>query len=305
MLHGYLRQKKMLVVAAIGILFSNWYSAGVWNCHLQPSYSVAKKERLKVMTMNANGQGYIALSPKDSLFNAYIATENPDVLCFQELAVPETKDSIFRNKYPVLKNYPHILRFEGNAMVMLSRFPMVDKAQILLARPNIWGAGAGYADILLPDGQKVRLFDVHLKSNQVTSMVGMLFGKPNLSVDTQWNRTRNICRNIRQNAEVREEQVRILKKAIEASPYPVVVAGDFNDVPLSNTIHVVSKGLKDAFMEKGSGLGFTYREHLPFLRIDYIFCSPAFEVYEYKVCKDIFSDHRPNMTTLLLPSQRN
>ena len=57
-LHGYLRQKKMLVVAAIGILFSNWYSAGVWNCHLQPSYSVAKKERLKVMTMNANGQGY-------------------------------------------------------------------------------------------------------------------------------------------------------------------------------------------------------------------------------------------------------
>jgi endonuclease/exonuclease/phosphatase family metal-dependent hydrolase len=43
------------------------------------------------------------------------------------------------------------------------------------------------------------------------------------------------------------------------------------------------KGLKNAFREKGSGLGRTYNGDFPNYQIDYIMTSPQFEVFNYKV----------------------
>jgi endonuclease/exonuclease/phosphatase family metal-dependent hydrolase len=72
---------------------------------------------------------------------------------------------------------------------------------------------------------------------------------------------------------MRARQAEILREHIAASPHPVIVCGDFNDTPLSYSYRLMSKGLKDSFMEKGWGLGTTYAGALPALRIDYILCS--------------------------------
>jgi len=49
--------------------------------------------------------------------------------------------------------------------------------------------------------------------------------------------------------------------------------------------------LNDAFLQRGFGVGRTYNEIAPTLRIDYIFTTKDFEIRQFnRVVKD-FSDH--------------
>ena len=62
----------------------------------------------------------------------------------------------------------------------------------------------------------------------------------------------------------------------------------------------MSKGLKNAFCEKGSGFGRTYNGDFPNYQIDYIMASPAFDVLDYDIIEKKLSDHYPVCSDLLL-----
>lgn len=57
------------------------------------------------------------------------------------------------------------------------------------------------------------------------------------------------------------------------SPRPVVVCGDFNDLPTSRAISMMKEDFIDTWEESGEGSGFTYPTATPEKRIDYIFIS--------------------------------
>jgi endonuclease/exonuclease/phosphatase (EEP) superfamily protein YafD len=80
---------------------------------------------------------------------------------------------------------------------------------------------------------------------------------------------------------------------MELSPYPVIVAGDFNDTPVSYTYRVMRRGLNDAFVEAGYGAGFTYRGKYPPNRIDYIIYGEGIECTDFDIVKVRYSDHYP------------
>ena len=75
------------------------------------------------------------------------------------------------------------------------------------------------------------------------------------------------------------------------SPYPVIVTADLSDVPNSYTYFTVRGTLQDAFLQKGYGIGRTFRGLSPTLRIDYIFADPRFSVQQFKRVKKDYSDH--------------
>ena len=75
------------------------------------------------------------------------------------------------------------------------------------------------------------------------------------------------------------------------------MCGDFNDTPLSYTYRLMSRGLQDAFREKGRGFYNTFR-------IDYVLVSDDFEVLSYEVPSVEFSDHHPVFVRLKYNSQR-
>jgi endonuclease/exonuclease/phosphatase family metal-dependent hydrolase len=77
------------------------------------------------------------------------------------------------------------------------------------------------------------------------------------------------------------------------SPYPMVLCGDFNDLPNSYAYRKVRGNLADAFTELGSGVGNTYSGIVPTLRIDQIFIDPSFQVTQYFRHKKKLSDHYP------------
>ena len=81
---------------------------------------------------------------------------------------------------------------------------------------------------------------------------------------------------------------------IAKSPHPVLICGDFNDLPGSYTYTQFRGDLKDAFVEKGWGFGRTYNLISPTLRIDYIFYDPAvLRIKSYSSPRTELSDHNP------------
>ena len=74
----------------------------------------------------------------------------------------------------------------------------------------------------------------------------------------------------------------------------MILCGDFNDLPGSYTYNTMKRGLKDAFAEKGRGLGRTYNLFSPTLRIDYIFYDPKMlDIIGFRSPKTRLSDHNP------------
>jgi len=91
---------------------------------------------------------------------------------------------------------------------------------------------------------------------------------------------------------VRARQADLVAQKIAQSPYPVIVCGDFNDVPYSYTYETMKGDLVDGFKECGKGFMGTFRGRKS-VRIDYIFHSEKFYGEDYYTRDLNYSDHNP------------
>ena len=98
----------------------------------------------------------------------------------------------------------------------------------------------------------------------------------------------------------RTRQVKVLESHIADSPHPVILCGDFNELPNSYNTTTLANGLKDAFVESGFGIGKTFDGNFPAFRIDYILFDPIFNAENYQEIKVQLSDHYPIRTKLTL-----
>jgi endonuclease/exonuclease/phosphatase family metal-dependent hydrolase len=79
----------------------------------------------------------------------------------------------------------------------------------------------------------------------------------------------------------------------------VIICGDLNDVPNSYAYTTIGRGLKNAFREKGFGIGNTFSAISPTLRIDNIFTDKRFDVKQFVRIKKKLSDHYPIIADLV------
>jgi endonuclease/exonuclease/phosphatase family metal-dependent hydrolase len=98
----------------------------------------------------------------------------------------------------------------------------------------------------------------------------------------------------------RQLQADTVRASIEKSPYPVVVCGDFNDVPNSYPYETIGHGLQDAFVKKGIGIGRTFSGIAPTLRIDNIFVDKRYAVEQFIRVPKKLSDHFPIIADITL-----
>ena len=107
------------------------------------------------------------------------------------------------------------------------------------------------------------------------------------------NKTKSLIKRLIKAAIERNRQAQIIAKSIEECKYPVIVCGDFNDIPASYTYSTISKNLVDTYKNFDFTLGSTYNGNIPFIRIDYIFHSPDFVSCKHTIHKVNYSDHYP------------
>lgn len=285
------------------IFFRSWYAilsiiailAGSLN-HIryikifsgQPA-EVACAESVRLMSYNLRGMSMIPAKSEmdiagkiDSLYKAIgDLKEFPDILCLQEVS----------NGKEIAKRFGmgHVIHASKSSLWMLSRFPVIANGEI---EGEETSPSAMWADIKTPQGI-IRVYNMHLVSNRVTNTTEELIQDMDLKNENTWNNIRFIIGRYRHTTALRAIEAEKVQAHVIQSPYPAVLAGDGNDPPLSNVYHLLSKDLKDSFVDRGRGLSTTYASRLPLLRIDYLLGTSQISFKDHQTYQLNFSDHYP------------
>jgi len=236
-----------------------------------------------------------------------INQHQPDIACFQEMVASDRNPSAinylpdFTSKLKMMGyhySYNSKLDFDGDhhfGIISFSKYPIASR-HTLSYPPNDYNSIFQYLDIVKgPD--TFRVFNLHLQSLKFTEVNREYIDNPTLD-GKAIKESKSLISKFRSGFLKRQTQSDRIKKAINESPYPVIVCGDFNDVPNSYAYTTIGKGLKNCFSEKGTGIGRTFYGISPTLRIDNIFCDPGFSVEQFVRVKKKLSDHFPIVADL-------
>lgn len=254
----------------------------------------ADEESWRLATFNCHGfrqhGSFEPLSTAEVV--AHLATIGADVLCLQEFPDGQQVDA-YTEAIRTRAGLRHHFHDRAGNLAIFSRFPLAEAEVVFFSnRAN------GYlkADVATPAGT-VRVFGAHLQTNAITHLAERVTTEGNLQRRDTWLTIKGMFGRYARAARLRTEQARQIVQDGARSPHPVIVCGDFNDVPTAYSYGILRQGMRDAHLERGWGLGSTYAGHLPGLRIDYILYQPALKLLDYDRVARNFSDHRPVVAT--------
>ncbi|HMN89392.1 MAG TPA: endonuclease/exonuclease/phosphatase family protein [Saprospiraceae bacterium] len=226
-----------------------------------------------------------------------IAKNPPNILCLQEFGSTQVhRDEQYANAIISGNELPHRYCRKGEELAIFSSYPILDAKVKHFNRTN----GYLYVDLDVA-ARRIRVFNVHLQSNAVSSIAEQVAAEGDLQQKETWLQIRGMLARFKRAVQKRTLQAEEIALQIAASPYPVIVCGDLNDIPQSYAYYRLATGLQDAFKIRGRGLGFTYNGSIPGLRIDYIFAAPDFQIHQHVIRRSRFSDHDLVHSVLSLP----
>ncbi len=226
----------------------------------------------------------------------------PDIACFEEM--------VGSNDATAINNIPDIIKktnfnqhyysfnpkldFDNKhhfGIIIFSKYPIINK-QTVSVYPHDYNSTFQYVDIVKQQ-DTFRVFNVHLQSLKFSADNLKFIEKPEMNSEEDVKESKKLIYKLKIGFLKRKAQSERIKEEIDKSPYSVIICGDFNDVPNSYAYNIIGKNLKNAFEEKGHGLGRTYSNISPTLRIDNIFVSPKFKVIQFVRINKKLSDHYP------------
>ncbi|TAH13151.1 MAG: hypothetical protein EAZ12_01895 [Sphingobacteriia bacterium] len=222
---------------------------------------------------------------------ASILQRYPDIICLQEFNTAHSENNIdlFKQTHPYYyfsKDYAGNSGDYQSGCIIFSKYPVIDTGKIKfpLAESLI------YVDIVKgPD--TLRIFTTHLQSFKFKKGDYDDMEKIKETNNGAFSASKNLMRKMKRAYQKRGVQADLVQKAIEESPYPSVITGDFNDVPNSYTYFNIRGEMQDAFLKKDFGIGRTFISLAPTLRIDYILAGNQFEIKQFDMVDEALSDH--------------
>jgi len=222
---------------------------------------------------------------------------NAEIICMQEFFVtgnPAQKEKSFRNSLKG-KYYSHMKligtgkeRYFGIATFTV--YPIIKKGEII--HPGSSSLSI-FTDIVIQN-DTFRIYNNHLQSFRLKRMENSFLEEITFPDDKETiGEVKNLSVSLKRGFAKRSLQAQVVKDHINLSPYPVIVAGDFNDTPVSYAYRKLRKNLNDAFVNSGYGAGFTYKGNYPPNRIDYILYDNSLTNSVFEIKKVRFSDHYP------------
>ena len=215
--------------------------------------------------------------------------EQPDgIWCFQEF--PKRGKATLRSAgFSWLKPRRRLFTWPREAgPALASSYPVKDWTTYMFEDE---GAGRGrvlQADVETPAGM-VRVFNVHLQSLHFdhADYDAVEEGPSREEGARLWGLITNA-------SKARALQAQELVRRMEESPYPVIVAGDFNDTPMSYAMHALrGSRVEDTFVAASWGPGGTHLGAIPGLRIDGILADTTLQCVSHDTHRVELSDHSP------------
>jgi endonuclease/exonuclease/phosphatase family metal-dependent hydrolase len=235
---------------------------------------------------------------KKKIFD-FIKSRKPDIFCMQEFFIsgdPKNAGQMV-NSATGSTYYSHVKMIGSGrntyyGIATFSRYPIIRKGEIMHKGSSSLSI---FSDVIIK-GDTFRIFNNHLQSFRLKRMERSFFEELTAPDDKETlNEVKNLSARLKKGFISRATQAQLLKEKIKQSPYPVIVAGDFNDTPVSYTYRKIRKGLNDSFVTSGYGAGFTYKGNYPPNRIDYILYDNNLINESFEILKVKYSDHYPVM----------
>ena len=228
-----------------------------------------EKPNLKLISLNAKSGKY-----GDENIYDFLNAQNADVLFTQEYSSSEN-----------LKGFEYFVR-EFPVVKIQSRFPVLKSGIVETDAKN---GRCIYADILV-NGKTIRFVNIYMEPFYLEK--GMV--QPEKSLEKNEEKFRKVLHMLVPTFRKHQSQLTPIKAFVDASPYPVIVAGDFNAVPNSYEYYTVSENLQDAFLKVGKGSGTSFHDFKFPLKIDHVFASESIKPVSYRVDRSVtISDHFP------------
>lgn len=293
----------LVILCGINVLKNNiGFHAG--NDNISPDGN-----NIRLMTYNVhNFKKYSStkdISTKHEILEI-ISANNPDIIGIQEFYTRnrgeyDMADSV--KKIMGAGNY-YFVELHGNAdehmgMAIFSRLAIIGKGFIQLSDEKNNDNQCVFIDIKKND-HPFRIYSVHLQSIQFGPKDYRYLDTISKSGKPDMTSTMRLGGKLKRAFLKRSEQVAKIREHAQQCPYPYIISGDFNDTPSSYAVNQMAKGLKNAFREKGFGLGRTYNGDFPNYQIDYIMVAPQFDVASYTITEKKLSDHYPVCADLIL-----
>ena len=293
------------------------------------------ENELKVLTYNTEnwGKGGDGATNRDNFTQMldYLHDQKADVLCLQESTpskqIYELFDSVFADGPQYYIDTVSASRGGGQAMTLVTRFPVKRKQRIEIhSKANnacvFWVEMPPQGDSEKP--QTLCIVNCHLetmgmsvkeKGEFSSAMHGMAHG--HAEKDSLRSLSRFLIGKISTASQIRAPQADIVsdfvaRQLTEHPEIPVLVCGDFNDIPHSYTHYRIQRPkmlnakstsdiepLTDCYQEAAAGPGYTIYQNAMRVRIDNILCSQHLTPLHTKTDKSIrMSDHFPIISTL-------
>lgn len=260
-------------------------------------YTTEKKRSgpaLKIATYNTQLFGVYQKRWFFDSISKEIENQKFDVVCLQEVFAQKDLEKQMRKlqqaggfKYGKLFKLTPTRNY---GMMILSKHPIIHSGRIDF--PGATGNMAMYSDLLINDLDTLRVYNVHLQSIRFRKTdYDFVSGNEN-GKKSNLEQGKGLLRRMLDAYGKRANQAEVMVEHIKTTPYPVMVCGDFNDVPLSYAYQTMSRNLLDAFREAGNGIERTYKGPFPSFRIDYILFSRKLACKAYHSSEQVPGDHK-------------
>ena len=308
-IYWLLKKKFFFAISATGILLG--FKVLIANFGFRPEVHLPPKPvtgNIRVMVYNVHN--FMGLDTTHRNFTQedvfkLVNDGKPDIVSLQEFSVNilSSKDiyaaatkSIQSNQY-YFKPY-NLSEWDTIGVAILSRFPIINRGVISSFKSQSQ-IEAIFVDVKWGT-QIFRVYALHLKPTDLKEQDHNYIKKLTHRANVNVRELSTILHKLKIAFQKRADQVVLVKEHAGKCPYPYIITGDFNDTPISFAVNQISKGLKNAFIEKGSGSGITYFGDFPHFQIDYILASQQFNVVNYQTIRKKVSDHYPILSDLEL-----
>ena len=218
-----------------------------------------------------------------------------DIVCFQEY---NDHSGDKKNSDSYKDYFPYMVVGESD-MVIYSRFPIKNFQNLNFEMTN---NSAMWAEIDV-NGQIIRVYNVHLETTGINGTLHRAAKVEARGMEVEGNALiRAFYGNYTLGMIARSGQANVLAMDMRACEAPIIVCGDFNDVPYSYVYNTMLGDKVDGFTECGSGFMYTFRGKKA-VRIDYIFHDKGMEGLTYYKRELSYSDHYPVFMKIALNKQ--